>query len=861
MKRLKTIGIILLVLTFVVFFTILLSHFVSEILWWKSVGYLSVYLKFIFIKIISFALPFLAIYAIMNIWFYGFGKSISSRVLKIIIFTLSIAAGVWGAINWKYFIWNIAAHPTGYADPFYGLDGYFYMFRLPLLQMFVILLTVMFVVLFILDLIVRGKRKPGKSDKKFYLDAFNILLFSLSLLGVLGFIFLNLLEQLVIQPHPKVGIGYATVKGSILGTYILMGIIFVLSLIFIFKSHKKVKIKGIILSGIIIALSVLLLRVAYPNILEKYWVEPNELMMQEDYIKDRIEATRFGFNLDLESYSFVTNEQEFLNDIINKARIWDSEPYKKVIKQVQEVKTYFDFLDVDVDKYTINNEVYQVVLSARELNVLNLPSAANTWDNLRLRYTHGYGVALSPANQVDSDGGPIYWIEDLENDTPYQELELEYPQIYYGELTSNYVIVRTTAEEFEYTTDTNRVTTYYEFDKGVPLRNLFRRLVYYIVFKDKMFLLTRYFTKESLILYRRQIHERIRYIFPYLEYDSDPYITIIDGKLYWIIDAYTTSDRFPIAERYETDLGDINYVRNSVKVVVDAYTGDVTYYVIDKTDPILNSYRFIFSELFVTEIPPEIEEHFRYPDVMFNIQADVLCTYHVDNYQSFYNGEDVWKIPDQTFGMEKVPFEPYYLLTKINGEYQFSLTEPFNPINKENLASWLIAYFDDGPHLALKYVERTSSSLGPMQVESIINQDETMSQLFALWGQMGSDVFRGNIQFIPLPEELLYLEPIFLESEDTGIPQLAKILSVVDGNVYSGNNFEELMFNLRHNVALQGGIESDENDYTVQVRDAYTLFLEAEQSRVQGDINAYYDYVDKIGESLKAIINSLESEE
>lgn len=852
MKVFKAVLITLLVLAAVVFLFPFVAYFFSEYYWWNSVGYPTVFLKKIVLKAASFVLPFLFSLLFLSVWLYGLRRARGSKAVTVFVWLVSVGAGVYGAFQWKYFIGAVSPAQVGYADPLFGLDAYFYMFQLPVVRVLLVLLIALFAALFFIDLAVRDKKvKPFLSEGRLKFDRYGVFLLLLVTLTVILYLASGALETLVAEPNAKLGVGFSEAYGLLIGKAVFAGTLLLSVLFLLFQNGKGIRITRLFGYSILVAAVYFLAVKLYPLILQNYVVKPNELMLEENFVKHRIEATRSAFAIKLENYSVATTQTDLI-ETVNKARIWDSDPYKSVIKQLQEIKSYFDFADVDVDEYAISNEVYQVVLAARELNAQNLPPDAMTWDNLHLRYTHGYGIALSPANKVNADGGPVFWVKDLAVTASYPELRVDYPQIYFGELTSNYVVVRTKADELDYSADTNRVTTRYSADRGVPLDNFWSKLVYAVVLRDKTVFLTKYFTPESRILYRRQIIDRVSHIFPYLEYDDDPYITVIGGRLVWIIDAYTTSGRFPLAQRYATPFGDVNYLRNSVKVTVDAYTGDVKYYLVDKKDPIAAAYDYLFPELFTANVPPEVEAHFRYPNAVFKILSDILCTYHVDNYESFYNGEDVWKIPDQIYGSEKAPFSPYYLLVKIDGRYRFSLIEPFTPVSKENLSSWLVAYYDKGPKLALKYVERTSVSLGPLQVESLVNQDDTMSRLFTLWGQKGSKVFRGNIQFIPVPGGVLYLEPILLESMDTSIPQLVKIVAVVNNNVYNGENVSQLLGSLSDLASTNAAAVSSVN---TRVRSLYLLYLEAEKKRIEGDINGYQEIVDNIGRELKDLVN------
>ncbi len=853
-KALKII-LILAALTLIVLFLLPgFATFFTNIWWWSSEGYFSVYVKTLFIKAISFILPFILGLGLMNFWIFGLRKVQSNKILSTFILLFSIAGGVWGVLNWQLFVWNIGFPSTQMQDPIFGMDAYFYMFRLPLLDKILYLFQFYFAFLLLSDIIIHKKRQKNIIiEGRLTFDKPILALVIINTLISMTLVFFRLFETLVRQPHPKLGVDFTTVHGYFLGYYIYLGILFITVVWLILHTLRKgTRPLTVLICGAMLTAVFFLSTRLYPRILEKTKVSPNELFVQKDFINHRMDATRAGFDLRLEDYAFSHDLTNDLPEIFSKARIWDAEPYLKVVKQRQEIKAYFKFIDTDVDTYRIADQVYQVLLSARELNTSSLPPDTLTWDNLTLRYTHGYGVALSPAHTVEDIGGPEFWIKNLELNTPFPELAIKTPQIYFGELTSNYVIVRTTTEEFEYTANTNRVTTTYNAERGIRIQNFFRRLMLSLHFKESKILFTKYLTRDSRVLMRRNIIERVNTLFPYLKYDTDPYITIVEGRLFWIIDAYTVSDRFPIAQRFETPLGNINYLRNSVKVIVDAYTGQTDYIIVDDTDPICQAYKFIFPELFSHDIAPALKQHFRYPATLFSIQSEILATYHVDNQDSFYNGEDAWKIPEQIYGETRHPFRPYYLLSKINGKYQFSLITPYNPVGKENLAAWMIAYYDEGHHLALKYVEKTSSSFGPLQIESTIDQDETMSRLFSLWNQQGSKVFRGNIQFIPLNNDILYLESIFLESEQTSIPQLTRIIAVINGRVFQGRDFRELLMSIggKYNTAW-GDNASGQDKLIRQLTQAYKIFLEAEAQRVDGNLNAYQEKVDKIGEVLK----------
>lgn len=811
------------VLALVAFGYAFLSRLLSDLLWLKSTGYLSLFWKTALLKMCAFAVPFLVSLIIFRGWLFAVRGINKNPVLSVLLWVFSAGAGVLGLLNWPLLLmkpWGVAA---GFADPFFRLDAYFYMAHLPLIRMALLLLSACFAVLFTLDLTLhRGGEKGLFRDGKLRFHFSTMTLFIITSLLALLFYFSGALEVLVSQPSARLGVDFKTFYGLFLGKSVWIGLAILYVLLLILRSVKGVSISGILVQTAVLAGLYFGLTRLYPWALESLHIRPNELSVQRPFAKNRIEATRHGFQLRFTEAYFPEygGLDAGLRTVLSTLRIWDNDPYLSVIRQVQTIKTYFDFHDVDLGAYRVRpasgregDALRQVVISARELSTASLSPDAITWDNLHLRYTHGNGAVVSPAHLADSEGSPVFWLGDLDQPAAQTNLSLTRPQIYFGELTSNYVIVNTTADEFSYTASTNRVTTRYGLDRGIKLDSLFKKILFSVVFGEKNIFLSKYITKDSAILYRREIQERVRSIFPRLKYDPDPYPVILDGRIVWVIDAYTVSDRFPIAEKYDSILGRINYLRCSVKVTVDAYSGDVSFYRVDDSDPVAAAYDWLFPGLFQKEVPAALEEHFRYPYHMLKIQSAVLGKYHVDNEDSFYNGDDVWVIPNQVYGDKAVPFEPYYLIslfetnrtgTLTNCLERFSLVQPFAPRNRDNLASWVLAWYDNGPRLALQYGGHTSAALGPMQVEARINQDDRMSSFFTLWGQKGSKTFRGNVKFIPLNGRLLYSEPIFLESVSMSMPQLVKIVSIYDGALYLGNNYDQL-----RNMMLKTGPGAD----------------------------------------------------
>ncbi len=779
-------------------------------LWFIHTGFMGVFTGAILLKAMAILGPVIISLFVTCSWFFFFRKLKKNNLLNLLIIAMSLLCGVFGLFNWKLLIIDPSVKMTGYTDPFFHLNAYFYIGLLPLLKQGLLIINIIITFTLLFDIISYGGGKDRLyKDGSFRFQTGTSLLFLFCGILWVSFYLFHTLEFLIREPNAKLGIGFSEFYALILGSVIWGGIVILVLLFFIIRSFRGLRTVEIFASAAILVICYFGLTGLYPVILENYFVKPNELMLQRPFVKYRIDSTRTSFGLSFEPvyYPVLDNSAKGLETAFHSLRIWDSDPYKKVIDQIQSIKTYFDFADVDVDAYPISSmpaetNLVQVLIAARELNISNLPPEALNWDNIHLRYTHGHGVIVSPSQIVDKDGSPVFWVGGIDRPARYSNLDLKLPQIYFGELTRNYIIVNTKADEFEYTTETNRITNRYTLERGVPVGDLFSKIIFSAALREKNILLSSYLTKGSRIIFHNNIIERVKTAFPYLEYDNDPYPVIINGRLIWIIDAYTVSDRFPLAEKFNTPYGRINYIRNSVKVTVDAYSGDIAFYLVDDEDPIALSYKSVFPLVFQTNIPSELEAHFRYPHSLFRLQAQVMCRYHTDNEDSFYNGDNVWDIPKHIYGDHVTNFEPYYMLSgfktdkdknSTNYSMHFSIIEPFTPRGRENISGWMMSYYSKDMKVSLYYPEETGSAYGPMQVETKINQDDRMSSFFTLWSQKGSKVFRGNIKFIPLGRDILYVEPIFLESEQMSMPELVKITAVYRGTVFIGNNYDDLI--------------------------------------------------------------------
>ncbi len=556
---------------------------------------------------------------------------------------------------------------------------------------------------------------------------------------------------------------------------------------------------------------------AYAAFVQRFSVGPNEQVRESPYIVHNIASTRRAFALD------GVDEQELTGDAslsradiaanattLRNVRLWDHQPLLDTFGQIQEIRTYYDFVSVDNDRYTINGEYRQIMLSARELSSSSLPN--RNWINERLTFTHGYGLTLGPVNQVTDEGLPVLFIKDLPPQSSV-DLKIDQPSIYFGELSNDYVFVRTRDGEFDYPKGDDNVKTTYSGSTGVPIGSFTRRLLYSISLRSLKLLLSQNITPESRILMTRNVRERVETIAPFLTFDSDPYIVIAGGRLFWLLDAYTLTDRYP----YSTPAArGVNYIRNSVKVVIDAYDGTTTFYLADAKDPIARTYAAIFPGVFqpLADMPDAIRQHVRYPEDIFSIQSSMYSTYHMTNPAVFYNKEDEWEVPslaEEDRG--GVPLSPYYMIMKLPGQTnaaEFIQILPFTPRRKDNLSAWMVAR-SDGEHYGKLVVFRFPKQkvvFGPRQVVARINQDQTISPQITLWNQQGSQVIQGTLLVIPIEKSLLYIRPLYLRGTTGKIPELKRVIVAYQGQIVMEDNLDAALDRLFGAGALGPGAQT-----------------------------------------------------
>jgi len=710
------------------------------------------------------------------------------RLLKPLSILLSLLLALmvakWGALQWQEALLFVKGGAVGEVDPVLGQDLGFYLFRLPLfelLQGFAVFCTLsvalivggMYFLRGGLSVSPRGVALDGVPRKHLAILAalFTVAVGAGALLAAFG---------LLLEGNGSFhGAGYADVHAR-LPAYLLIACISPVVGIVVAAGIWQAKWRQLLYVVAVPVLVFVVGVVLYPNLLQKFKVAPNELDLETPYIKNSIEATRYGFNLEkIETVPFDVDIKLTAADIakndatIKNIRLWDTEPLLKTFSQLQQIRTYYKFFDVDNDRYLVNGQYTQVMLSPRELSYADLPS--RNWINERLIFTHGNGLTMGPVSRISKEGLPEFFIKDIPP-VSLADIKVTRPEIYYGELSNDYVIVGTKVPEFSYPTATGNINTVYNGRGGVAIRSLFDKALFAMRFTSDKIFLSSDITDKSRILYYRNINERVRTLAPFLSFDSDPYLVVNkSGGLTWIIDAYTASDRLPYSRPLT---GGINYIRNSVKVTVDAYDGTVTFYLADPRDVMAKTYGRIYPGIFrpLSAMPEDLRKHLRYPHQFLRLQASVFAAYHMTDPKVFYNKENLWEIP----ALGEKQMEPYYTVMKLPGESreEYILLLPFTPAKRDNLAAWLTARCDGDNYGKIRAYTFPRDRLiyGPKQIDARINQDAFISQQLTLWNQHGSEVIRGSMLVIPIEKSLLYVQPLYLVAEKGGLPELRRVI-------------------------------------------------------------------------------------
>ncbi|MBT4540769.1 UPF0182 family protein [Candidatus Woesearchaeota archaeon] len=890
-----------------------ISKFITDYLWFDALGFDQIFLISLFSKIKLFAITAIIffIFVVINIWISSMiseKRNIPFKFKLLITTALSIIIGVRFSSEWFKLLQYFNQTSFNIMDPIFAKDVSFYIFTLPFYQfvlgflMSTIIITIILVILDYLSSLPDFKKsftkqevpegvipvQPKLFDFKMLLTKRKIIIHS----GILISIFFLLLavkhylSRFSIMYSKKgivVGAGYSDVVAYLPMIKILMVlavIIAILLLVWVFIISKQAKLRKrhiFVYALIIYFIFGFLGPTVIPGIVQALKVSPNEINLEKPYIENNIKFTRMAYGLsDVEERVFdvemgLTSEVlDEAKETIDNVRILDWRPLTKTYKQTQEIRLYYDLAGIDIDRYNIDGKYTQVMLAPRELDQNQITQNAKTWVNLHMVYTHGYGVVMSPVNEITKQGLPNYLIKDIPPVYTVEEkdLKISKPQIYYGEKDNNFVLVNTKTNEFDYPKGNTNEYINYDGKGGIELNSFLRKVLMAIRFGDIKILLSSDISKDSKIMFTRHITERISKLTPFIKLDADPYLVIDNEKLLWIIDAYTFSGNYPYSEKY---MG-INYVRNSVKIVVDAYDGSVTYYIMDENDPIIETYAKIFPQQFkqFEDMPDSVKKHIRYPVDLFKIQSHIYSTYHMDDVKVFYNKEDAWEIPNEVYGVgQKVKVEPYYIIIKLPNEEkeEFVLMSSFTPIKKDNMVAWMAARSDNGNYgkLILYKFQKDKLIYGPLQIEAKIDQDSEISKQLTLWSQQGSRVTRGNLLVIPINNSILYIEPLYIQAETGQLPELKRIL-VSDGeSVVMEENLAlslEALFgkskrvikkddSIQSNKKMDSDLSSEPTDTLVGQAQAYYDLIE--ESMKEGDWNGIGDNLDKLGNVLEGL--------
>jgi len=800
-----------------------LVGFMADWLFFDEVGYGQVFQKMFFAKILSgtaFGL-FASLFLLVNLLIagsrtYAFAglhelwehipqlKGIDlKKILRWITFAVSAAgflvAFPVGTHFWEQVLLFLNSTASGIADPLFHKDVSFYLFTFPLIdetntvfRSLIVLTALLVLALYVVrgSIALSGARIIIETPARRHLS----VLVSLYLLSLaLGF-YLDRFGLLFSEHGVLYGASYTDVHVRLVMLLVLAGLALLCALVVPFFAGRASFKPVLGAVGVLLTVYILGLHV-YPSTIQSFKVSPNEIDLEKPFITDHIKFTRFGYGLEnMEVKPFAAKRELTFADIkknlptIQNIRLWDEQPLLKTYSQLQQIRTYYHFNDVDNDRYTVNDKYLQVMLSPRELSYADLPN--KSWINERLVFTHGFGLAMGPVSGITKEGLPEFYIKDIPP-VAIAGPKVTRPEIYYGESPNDYVIVNTKTKEFGYPTTGENVYSVYQGKGGVRLQSIMMRLLYAAYFGNMKLVLSSDVTNESRILYYRRVVPRVREIAPFLAFDPDPYLVVgDDGRLFWIIDAYTESSYLPYSKPVG---GGANYIRNSVKVTVDAYDGSVSFYIVDKADILARTYSAVFPGLFkpADTMPDDVRRHIRYPRGLLKIQARIFTTFHMTDPSVFYNKEDLWEIP----AYREKTIDPYYLITRLPGltDEEFFLLLPFTPSKRDNLAAWMAARCD-GEHYGKVTVytfPRDRLIFGPRQIDARIDQDAYISQQLTLWGQHGSDVIRGSLLIIPIEDSLIYVQPLYLVATDKGgLPELRRVIVAYGNNVVMEETLE-----------------------------------------------------------------------
>lgn len=944
-KSKHRLSVIILFIVIILALFILLIDFITNWLWFKEMGYITVFFKQLVTELKVGIPVFVVLTLLVNFYLRklkkGYFKKIASHeatdMRKLNRYTIIISL-VFGAVTAIYSVSNLwfeilrFSNSTGFdmADPLFNLDISFYIFKLDFLKQLngifigVILLLVVTTIVYYLILLTMhtpemfqqeqtdnepetdegdrytgnknpfegmggenspfgkifesmNKRQGAPKAKKQFDDnnmkqLLGIASGQLSFLGIVLFLmiainfFLKQFDLLHVHTGAVYGAGFTDVNIT-LWVYRILCVLALAGAVMVSFQIRKKKIKRILTIPVIMII-VGVIGVGTSYLVQNFVVSPDEINKESKYLKNNIEFTQSAYELnDVEVTSFAADNQLDSSDLANNTetisniRINDYEPVNTFYNQTQSIRQYYTFNDVDVDRYMVNGKYTQTYMGTREIDEGKI---TDTWLNKHLKYTHGYGVTLSRVSTVTSSGQPDVLIKDIPPVSEIEEIDITQPEVYFGELSNNYILVNTSENEFDYPDGSANKYNRYEGTAGIEM-NLFNRILFAIREQSLKILVSSNIKSDTRIIINRNVMERVQKIMPYLSYEKDPYAVVADGKLYWIVDAYTTSSYYPYSEPYEGKVGGTNYIRNSVKVIVDAYNGNVDYYIVDKEDPIAATYKKIYPKLFkdIDDMPESLKSHLRYPNWLFEIQAGVYSRYHMEDERVFYQNEDVWDIANEIYGTEQVKMTPNYYIVKLPGEEdaEFINSIPFTPKSKQNMTALMVARNDGENYgkLIVYSFPKNKTVYGPMQIEAQIDQNTKISQDFSLWSSSGSQYKRGNLFIIPIETSLLYVEPVYLEASNSAIPEVKRVIVAYKDKIAYEATLGEALDSLfgdgtQDNVDTGngGGGESSSptetrDDWIKKASDAYD---KAQSALQNGDWKAYGDYMSQLEDAL-----------
>ena len=885
-RKIALLVIAIFVLLFLLF--MMLSGFYTDLLWFENLGLSSVFWTALQAKVlvflaftlffVAFLLGNLFIARKLSGWggFFLFGKQyyLPSRTINLVVIAAAVILGLLnglGAISqWDDILLFFNQQAFGVRDPIFSQDVSLYVFALPVFRFLrswllevILFALVGSAALYLLVQLASWRQFNLWLTRKNTLHLAG--LGALFLLVVAWGYKLSAWELLFSSQGVAFGASYTDVHARLLAYNLSFWAVILCVLLLI--GGVLARWPWILAVGgflwLVVAVGV---GGFYPAFVQQFQVQPNELFKEQPYIEHNIEFTRQAYGLDhiqeLEFGSVTDLTPQALAEAeptTTNIRLWDYRPVRDTYSQIQEFRLYYEFVDVDVDRYHLDGTYRQVTLSAREMNTEQLQ--ARTWLNEHLQFTHGYGVVMSPVNEVTSDGLPELWVRDLPPRT-VPGLEITRPEIYHGEKTDSYVFVNSTIEEFDYPSGDQNITTTYEGHGGVLMDSPLKRAAFAYRFGDVSVVLSNYLTSETRVMLYRNVHERVRQVAPFLLYDSDPYLVIADGRLIWLQDAYTATSMYPYSQPYDDRF---NYIRNSVKVTIDAYDGDVTFYVVDNQDPLIRAYAAIFPALFKPwdQMPPALRSHVRYPEGLFLIQAEMNNTYHMQNPTVFYNKEDLWATAHDVSGGTEQAMEPYYVTMRLPDQemQEFLLIQPFTPANKQNMVAWMAARCDGENYgkLLLYKFNKQELVYGPLQIEARIDQEPTISSQLSLWNQRGSQVIRGNLLVIPIDRSLLYVEPLYLQAETGQLPELKRVIVASGDRIIMANTLDEALASFggtpvtRPPQQVEPTEPSDVDELALSAMEHYE---QAQQYLQQGDWAGYGAELEAMQNDLQALVEA-----